>query len=106
MSRDELLTAQRERWGRMTENWARSSKGSRCVCLGDLNLHYLRWNRPEQSLKSMVNRTKQMIENRGSIQLIESHTRSWNHQIDSCLDHIWLNCQDRLVNFKNKVRSV
>ena len=53
----------------------------------------------------MVTRTKNLIENKGSSQLILNPTRSWYHQTDSCLDHIWLNCLDRLINFQNAVRS-
>ena len=46
-----------------------------------------------------------MISNKGFTQLILTPTRSWNQQRDSCLDQIWLNCKDRLINFQNLVRG-
>ena len=83
MSNDELIANQRERWDRMTSNWARAAEGARCICLGDTNLDFARWNDPDPSLLSMVNRTKQLIENKGSRQIISEVTRSWNLQRDS-----------------------
>ena len=89
----------------MTENCSRAAKMSKCLCLGDINLDYFCWNSPEPSHTSMVNRTKLFIENRGSTQIVSTVTRSWNWQRDTLIDHIWLNCQDSLLNFSNIVRS-
>ena len=33
------------------------------------------------------------------------HTRSWEGQADTCLDHIWTNCQGRIVNYRNVVHG-
>ena len=106
MTRDELLSTQRERWNRITSQWARAAVDARCICLGDMNLDFSRWNDPDPVLASMTLRTKQVIENKGSKQIITEVTRSWNQQRDSLLDHIWLNCYDRLINHSNSVRSV
>ena len=53
----------------------------------------------------MVEMTKTKIEYKGFRQLVDSPTRTWNHQRESCLDHIWLNCQERLLSFHNLVRG-
>ena len=52
-----------------------------------------------------INKVKNGIETKGFTQIIQNVTRSWNQQNDSILDHIWLNCKDRLVNFTNEVRA-
>ena len=106
MSQEELLTSQRERWDKMTSYWAAAAMGARCICVGDMNLDYARWDDPDPALVSMVNRTKKVIENKGSIQIITEVTRSWNMQRDSIIDQIWLNCSDRLIGHSNTVRSV
>ena len=106
MSKEDLILFQRERWDRIVKNWSMAAKGSRCICIGDINLDFGRWDTPDPQLTSMVTLTKQMIENKGSVQIIKKITRSWNKQRDSILDHIWLNCCDRLLNYDNIARSV
>ena len=105
MDREELLRQQRERWDRLTENWTRAAMNARCVCIGDINLDHSKCNNPEPHHSSMIRRIKTVIEIRGFIQVITDTTRFWNHQTESLLDHIWLNCLDRLVSHQNLDRS-
>ena len=72
MNREELLQKQRERWDRLTANWAKAAKNARCVLLGDTNLDFMKWNDPDPALASMVARTKATIEKKGSTQLIQT----------------------------------
>ena len=94
MTREELLICQKERWNRMTENWARASNNSRCICVGDINLDYTRWDNPLPSQASMVKKVKDIIVTKGFSQVICGATRFWNNQRDSLLDQIWLNCRE------------
>ena len=65
----------------------------------------MRWSNPEPHLETMVDATKDMIENSGFEQLVTGHTRTWNHQTDSRLDHIWSNCHHRTLSILNEQRS-
>ena len=53
----------------------------------------------------MIEKIQNDIETTGHIQLIRGHTRSWHHQKDSCLDHIWTNRSDRSLRHFNESRG-
>ena len=48
---------------------------------------------------------KEGIETCGFQKLIEKHTRTWRHQVDSLLDQVWYNCTQRTVKIMNLTRG-
>ena len=101
----EIQSEQEERWSRIVDKWQNISNKMKCVVIGDLNLDNNRWANPEPMQEVMVDLVKDKIEAAGSIQLIEGITRSWRDQMDSRLDHVWTNCDQRTVNVTNEVRG-
>ena len=81
------------------------SVNSNCVVLGDLNLDHLKWALPEGSQEKMVNEVNNKIETSGFQQLVKGATRTWKDQNDSCLDHIWANCPNRVIKTFNTTRG-
>ena len=53
----------------------------------------------------MVESVQDEIEIEGFTQIVTGHTRSWQNQADSLLDHIWTNRRDRIIRHANCVRS-
>ena len=53
----------------------------------------------------MVELVQEKIESNGFRQLMKTFTRSMNDQADSIIDHIWVNCERKVVNHFNKIRS-
>ena len=102
----ELKRQQEDRWSRIVANWARAGQSSRYTAVGDMNLDQGRWGDPEHHLAVMVDTTKNEIESRGHIQLVNRITRSWKGQTDSIIDHIWTNSSDRVYSHENEVRGV
>ena len=101
----EIQREQEKRWCKIVKNWKAAGQKSKCVIIGDLNLDYNRWEDPEQHLVQMVDLTKEHIETEGFSQLITGITRVWRDQTDSTLDHIWVNCPQRVVNHSNLKRG-
>ena len=105
LTKSELVILQEKRWSKILKKWKAVSRGKNCILIGDTNLDHLRWSDPESHLVSMVEETKDIIENSGFSQLITGHTRSWRQQADSLLDQIWSNCPQRTVRTYNETRS-
>ena len=74
-TRMEHLQEQERRWSKILNRWRNVSRSSRCFVFGDINLDFKRWNSPEQHLESMVDATKDVIENSGFVQLITEITK-------------------------------
>ena len=68
-------------------------------------MDYIKWQDPEQHLIKMVERTQDTIEMAGFNQLITKITRCWRDQNDSLLDHIWVNCNNIVINHFNVSRG-
>ena len=99
------LVKQEERWTRLVNNWRRAGLQSNCVVIGDINLDWLMWDTPNIQHTNMVEKVQDEIETTGHVQLVRGHTRSWHHQKDSCLDHIWTNRKDRSLRHFNEIRG-
>ena len=101
----EILQEQEQRWEKVIRKWKVAAKMGSCVILGDLNLDFLRWNDPHFCQKNMIELVQNEIEPKGFSQLITECTRSWADQPDSLLDHIWVNCPEKIVSHGNIVRA-
>ena len=86
-------------------NWQEAGNKTKCFVFGDINLNYGKWFSPDQKQEEMIELVQNQIETMGFRQLVNSTTRSWQHQSDSTLDHIWTNCQGRIINHFNFDRS-
>ena len=73
--------------------------------IGDLNLDYARWGNPESRNERMIEKVKLEVETLDFHQIVEKMTRSWNKQVDSTIDHIWMNNLNRLIYYRNIVRT-
>ena len=104
-SRMEIQNEQEVRWARFLRRWKIRARNRNCVVLGDFNLDHLRWDSPEPHLDSMVEDTKDVIENSGFLQIVTNYTRTWRAQADSLLDHIWTNCPQRTLKTFNCERG-
>ena len=105
VTRQQLLLEQERRWEKIIRKWKTISRNVNCVVIGDLNLDHLRWSSPEQHLERMVDQVKDNIETCGFLQLITGHTRVWQQQADSLLDHVWSNCPARILRTWNDTRG-
>ena len=76
------------------------------MIVGDINLDQLNWEHPDRNISQMVDMTKGTVEQQGFQQLVEEHTRSWNGQHDTLIDHVWTNCQQRIIKVFNHPRGV
>ena len=101
----QLQHNQEKRWVKIFNKWKTMSTNTNCVVLGDINLDYMKWALPDNSQEKMVNEVKSKIETSGFQQLITGATRIWKEQNDSCIDHIWANCQNRIVKTTNTTRG-
>ena len=97
--------AQLDRWNLILNSWILASNNSMCTVIGDMNLDFLTWNNPEPAHRRMIERTRDNIETLGFLQVIRGHTREWRGQVDSLLDHCWLNKPERLISTTNTTRG-
>ena len=97
--------AQLARWNLFLNGWKKAAKSKMCILVGDMNLDYLQWDKPEPRHAKMVQRTKDTIEEAGHIQLIQGMTRCWRGQADSLVDHCWVSRPQRIVSHLNEVRA-
>ena len=97
--------AQKDRWFQFVEMWRKSADRADVAVIGDINLDFLRWTQPDDANVSLVDRVKDVIETLGFYQQVTTFTRTWNHQPDSCLDHLWMNNPGRLLFVQNIPRS-
>ena len=100
----EKKSKQERRWNRVLKRWKEIGRKYKCFVIGDINLDYLKWQLPDQSVSNMVLATQEAIENEGFVQLISKFTRSWRNQEDSLLDHIWSNSSNRILRHFNESR--
>ena len=82
---------QAARWERIIQQWIKASKLGEAVVTGDLNLDHMKWDN--------------QIETRGFKQVIEGHTRSWQGQTDSRLDHVWTDIPGAILSTRNVART-
>ena len=101
----EKLRRQEERWSRIVNNWRRAGLQSNCITIGDLTLDWLQWDDPVHQHIRMINKVQDDIETTGHVQLTRGFTRSWPHQRESLLDHIWTNRSDRILRHFNELRG-
>ena len=104
-TRMEKQKKQENRWRKIVRNWVNAGRNCSCIVIGDMNLDYLRWANPEQHLIQMVEYTQDIVEIAGFTQLIQNYTRSWRNQADSLLDHVWSNCDNKIVRHFNEKRG-
>ena len=97
--------AQISRWKTTVAGWKRTSRNSKCIILGDLNIDYLRWSDRDYRLKRLAQIVKDELETIGFCQLIDKITRSWPGQQSSAVDQIWTNSPNNIMSTSNKVRS-
>ena len=95
LSWQESLRRQEQRWKSVVKKWREISSRMKCVTIGDINLDYNKWPNPEVHHENMINEVKDNIEVTGSVQLIREITRTMCHQVDSLLDQIWSNCDQK-----------
>ena len=100
-----LKLEQELRWVKIVEKWSQAGRNTNCIVLGDMNLDFLKWHDPDQFHEEMVDLVQRRIELEGFSQIITGHTRSWPGQADSLLDHIWVNCPNRVVSHQNVVNG-
>ena len=105
ITRQELKIEQELRWTEIIEKWSQAGRNVNCVVLGDMNLDYMKWHDPDQFQEEMVDLVQRQIELEGFSQIISGYTRSWPGQADSLLDHIWVNCPNRVVSHQNTVNG-
>ena len=97
--------AQLERWNLFLEGWKLAAKKKMCLLIGDTNLDYYRWDNPDACHTKMVQRTKDVLEAAGHVQIIRGVTRCWPGQADSLVDQCWVNRPNRIISHQNQVRS-
>ena len=97
---------QLRRWKTFLRQVERAANTSSCQIIGDINLDYEKWANPDGGHAEMVNKTKASLETAGFIQKIEGTTRSWPDTTDSLIDQLWTNTPQRVLSWKNQVRSV
>ena len=101
----ELQRDQERRWNLILKQWKKAGRKGRCILIGDLNLDFLKWNDPDQCHSKMVEAVQQEIETEGFVQIVSKFTRTWAMQNDSLLDHIWINCVNRVISHENRINS-
>ena len=97
--------AQLECWNLFLDGWKLAAKKKMCLLIGDTNLDYHRWDNPDASHSKMVQRTKDVLEAAGHVQIIKGITRSWPGQVDSLVYQCWVNRPGRIISHLNQVRS-
>ena len=63
--------AQLERWNLFLKGWKLAAKHKMCILIGDTNLDFCKWENPDARHAKMVQRTKEVMEDSGHIQLIK-----------------------------------
>ena len=94
--------AQLERWQFFLQGWQRAADQNMCVLIGDTNLNFNKWQNPIPSQSRMVEKTKELMETEGFVQVIKGITRTWRGQVDSLLDQCWLNMPQRVISYSNE----
>ena len=100
-SRMENLRLQENRWRELVRTWRRVGREHRCVIIGDLNIDYKHWDNPANNQAKLIELVQQFIEPEGFTQIVQGTTRSWRTHQDSLLDHVWVNCPQRVLNHNN-----
>ena len=73
--------------------------------MGDLNIDYIKWNKPDYRLKKLVQMIKTQIETIGFCQLVNKVTRKWPGQPSSIIDHLWTNSPGNIMSVSNLLRT-
>ena len=98
-------TLQVARWQKTINGWIKASKDSKCFLMGDLNIDYIKWDKPDYRLKKLVQMVKTQIETLGFCQLVNKVTRKWPGQPSSIIDHLWTNSPGNLMSTSNQLRT-
>ena len=99
-----LVTSQLERFITFLDQWERAIATGREICvLGDFNLNFLNFRRPNLPVNSQCARLRPLVRElldrivpHGFVQVVEVFTRSWPNQDPSGLDHFWTNRPEKL----------
>ena len=98
--------AQLARWNNFMKQVEDAGTSASIHIIGDTNLDYQRWQNPDWNHRDMVQATKNTLETNGFTQLITEITRCWPGQVDSTIDHLWTNDQNRIMSTGNEVEAV
>ena len=82
-----------------------AARKSNCILIGDFNLDFIKWTKPDKKHEELENCTKNSLETAGYVQLVKGITRSWPGQVDSAIDHIWTNSNQRVISVANVVSA-
>ena len=96
---------QNARWFKFVDKWKAAARQGDVIVLGDVNLDYFKWGCPDNSHKRMVDKVKEEVETLGFNLIVQGFTRTWPGVPDSLVDHCWMNSQNRLIYYRNIVRS-
>ena len=101
-----IPSEQLSRWKATLAQWKKAGRLGQCITIGDMNLDMSRWHNPEQAHIDMTEETKNVIETENFTQLIDTPTRFWANQIESTIDHIWVNRPQMVLDVQNIRRPV
>ena len=95
------LSAQLRRWQILLDNWEKAlNEGKEVILLGDININSLKWmnnnispNDMTYKLKPLIDLLFEKIMPLGVSQLVSTNTHK-----DSCLDHLYTNKPEKLVD--------
>ena len=93
------------RWNRYLRQVEKACNNTDCYIIGDFNLDYQRWNRPDPNHINMIASSKNSLEANGFSQLVQGITRTWPGQVDSQIDHIWTNAAEKIIETTNEVKA-
>ena len=105
LTRQDIVKEQELRWNTIVHQWTQASSNSSTIVIGDLNIDFDKWETPDQNVEKLVEIVQEKIESKGFRQLVKSYTRSMNDQVDSIIDHIWVNCELKVISHFNRIRS-
>ena len=94
------------RWRAVLRQWEAASLLGETFIIGDTILDNLKWNNPDQGVSTMVEDTKNSVITRGFSQIVTEPTRFWVGKTPSLIDQIWTNAPEKIIEYKNRTRSV
>ena len=102
------VNAQYERFLNFIDKWETALRTcSECHLVGDMNLNFLEYNRPNVSVNSQSYKLRQLIDlltqrilPLGAVQCINSPTRISPDGVESCLDHYYTTEPQKLSNIQ------
>ena len=89
------------RWRSFVSQWKEAGHHPSVILIGDMNLDILKWSSPERLHIPMIDMINEEIITMNFGQIIEGPTRFWANQTSSLIDHVWVNCVDKIIDWKN-----